>query len=44
MITKMVNHDLDKTNTKMKSGLVTDGAYDTSSNFRYFEIMRSGLE
>ena len=38
MITKMVNHDLDKTNTKMKSGLVTDGAYDTNSNFRYFEI------
>jgi hypothetical protein len=36
MLTKMVNHVLDKPDTKIES-VLADGAYDTNSNFRYLE-------
>ena len=41
MLTKMVNHVLDKPDTKIES-LLADGAYDTNSNFRYLE--ENGME
>ena len=36
MLTKMVNHVLDKRDTKIES-VLADGAYDTNSNFRCLE-------